>query len=225
MSPEAGRLLLNEVSPRIYSLAATLTPIGCEDREELCQDAIAIGAALLASTEARAKTVTAGNVAFFAAGLIRQGRRSSSGERRNDPLHPSSQVRGRCQVMSLEEPIGGDGENEEAMCLHDVLAARQEDPSMSASRRLDWEYLIARLDTKAREVLQCLVSGSHLTDLVPKLSRSRSALQTDKERLAVLVREQLGPDILARIQDQPRWRDNIEANRERVACRFERQLA
>jgi hypothetical protein len=63
--------------------------------------------------------------------------------------------------MSLEEPIGGDDKEDEAMCLHDVLAGREEDPSMAASRRLDWGHLMAQLDSKAREVLNCLASGSY----------------------------------------------------------------
>jgi len=38
--------------------------------------------------------------------------------------------------------------------------------------------------------LGCLLQGQDLTTLVPKLRRSRSALQNDKDRLAQLVREQ-----------------------------------
>jgi hypothetical protein len=64
-----------------------------------------------------------------------------------------------------------------------------------------------------------------LTILVPKLKRSRSSLQGDKLRLAELVRAHLGPEILRQVQEQPHWRDSLDASRQRLACRFERQPA
>jgi hypothetical protein len=84
MSPETGELLILEVAPRNHSLAPSLVPIGCEDLEELAQDATEVAAALLSSAAARAKAMTPGNVAFYAIALIRQGRRSS-GEPRMTP--------------------------------------------------------------------------------------------------------------------------------------------
>ena len=41
--------------------------------------------------------------------------------------------------------------------------------------------------------------------------------------LAQLVREHLGDDIMARVQESPRWMDSVAAFREKMACRFERQ--
>jgi hypothetical protein len=222
MSPKTGELLVKEVAPRLHSLAPSLTPIGCEDLAEQVADAIAVAAALLVSATARGKRISAGNVAFYAIRLVRQGRRST-GQSKTDPMHPAAQITGRCRMMSMEEPIAGYFEDVDTMCLHDVLATREEDPSMAASRRLDWEHLVARLDTRTREVLHCLLDGHDLTVLVPKLKRSRSAIQTDKERLAGLVRDHFGPDILLQVQEQPRWRDSVEANRERVACRQQQQ--
>ncbi len=74
-----------------------------------------------------------------------------------------------------------------------------------------------------REVLRCLMEGEDLTTLVPKLRRSRSSLQHDKERLARLVCEHLGQDILLQVQTQPRWMDNVAASREKLACRHKRR--
>jgi hypothetical protein len=48
-------------------------------------------------------------------------------------------------------------------------------------------------------------------------------LQGDKQRLAQLVREHLGQDILNQVQQSPRWMDTVAANREKLACRYERQ--
>ena len=65
--------------------------------------------------------------------------------------------------------------------------------------------------------------GEDLTTLVPQLRRCRSSLQTDKMRLAALVKHHLGEDILHQVQEQPRWKDNIQASREMMACRYERR--
>jgi hypothetical protein len=93
-----------------------------------------------------------------------------------------------------------------------------------AAKRLDWTVLVASLDTTAREVLLCLVKGGELTTLVPKLKRSRSALQCDKQRLARLAIEHLGVDILVEVQRLPQWRNNLLASREKMACRYARSL-
>ena len=216
--------MVQEIAPRIRSLARSLTPIGCEEQAELAHDATAIAAKLLVSTEARGKKVTAGNIAYYAVGLVRRGRRST-GLSTIDAMHPATQLKGRSRLVSLDEPCGSDGENDGPGCLHECLAAQSDDPSIAAVRHLDWERLRSSLDATAQAILLCLVKGEDLISLVPMLKRSLSALVSDKQRLARLVREQLGPDILPQVQEQPRWRNNIEANRERVACRYERQTA
>ena len=77
MSPQTGELLVNEVAPRIRSSLVGVNGIGSEDPAELQQDAVAMAAGLLESTETRGKQVTPGNVAYYAVKHIRQGRRST----------------------------------------------------------------------------------------------------------------------------------------------------
>ncbi len=223
MSPQAGELLCTEIVPRIRSLAPEFTPIGADDREELTAEAVAIAAGLLASPEARGKQATPGNIAFFAIKLVRQGRRSG-GQSTTDAMSPRTQIAGRSRVESLDQPIAGEAEGDD-MCLHDVLAAGSADPSQEAAKRLDWAPLVTALDGPVTEVLRCLIEGEDLTTLVPKLKRSRSSLQSDKARLARLAIEHLGEDVLVRVQDIPRWRDNVDASRQRAACRYERRAA
>jgi hypothetical protein len=57
------------------------------------------------------------------------------------------------------------------------------------------------------------------------LKRSLSALCADKRRLARLVSEHFGPDILLQVQEQPRWRDNVIASQEKATSRQQRQSA
>src|SRR6266478_5745975 len=114
MNPQTGELLVQEVAPRIQSLMPSFVPIRADDPQELAQDEIAIAAALLMSAEARAKKVTAGNIAYYAVGLVRQGRRSS-GQSTTDVMHPGTQITGRSQVMSLDESIAGETESDDLM--------------------------------------------------------------------------------------------------------------
>jgi hypothetical protein len=128
-------------------------------------------------------------------------------------------------VVSLEEPLGGESEDQETLCLHDVLAAREEDPSMAATRRLDWTGLVESLDSATQEILGCLIEGADLGKLLSKLKRSRRAWPQDKQRLAASIRERLGQDILNEVQALPRWRNNLSAKQEKFVCRYERSLA
>jgi hypothetical protein len=225
MSPTTEELLIQEVAPRIRNSVANSVPqVGTDDIGELVQDGIAIAAALLSSADARGKQISAGNVSYFAVKLVRQGRRST-GQSRTDVMHPLTQISGRCKVTSLDAPIAEETESDDTLSLHDVLATDSADPSQEAAKRLDWEPLLAALDATTRAVLLCLVAGVELTTLVPKLKRSRSAIQSDKHRLARLVSDHLGDDILRQVQELPRWVINITANRERLACRVERQIA
>ena len=125
----------------------------------------------------------------------------------------------------MDQPIAGEAEGDDHLSLHDVLAGHSADPGQEAAKRLDWDELVSFLDALAREVLRCLLQGEDLTILVPKHKRSRSSLQGDKLRLAELVRAHLGPEILRQVQEQPHWRDSLDASRQRLACRFERQPA
>ncbi len=225
MSPQAGELLVQEIAPRIRSsLSHCVSQVGSDDLGELVQDTIAIAAQLLHSVETRGKKVTAGNIGYYAVRLTREGRRST-GFKKTDPLHPAAQIARRSRVISLEEPLGAETEDQETLCLHDVLAAPEEDPSMAATRRLDWTGLVESLDSVAREILCCLIEGRDLGKLLARLKRSRWAWRQDKQRLAAAIRQRLGPDILNAVQALPRWRDNLSAKQEKFVCRYERSRA
>lgn len=179
---------------------------------------------ILSSAKDCGKKVSSGNIAFYTLKSLRSGRRST-GQRKGDVLHPMAQLNGASRVHPLDETVGGSDEcPDEPLTLGESLAAPTEDPAEAALRRLDWAPLVASLDAAAREVLGSLVTGEDLTKLVPRLKRSRSALQNDKERLARLVRIHLGEDVLRRVQEPPRWMDNLTARNEKTACRSERQM-
>lgn len=225
MSPQAGELLVHEIAPRLRSTIPYSVPrIGAEDAEELLQDALATAASLLASAEARGKAVSAGNVAYYAVKLTKSGRRST-GYSRTDAMHPGTQVNGRSRVVSLEEPVAYDEEAQEPVVLGEVLVSEAPDPALAGARNLDWRALLSTLDAKSRAILHGLAQETPLQEVATACRVSRTSVQTQKERLARAVRLFLGEDLLAQAQAAPRWRDNLTAARERVACRLERQAA
>lgn len=219
------QLILKEVQPRLRSAIADSVPlVGADDVPELTQDGTVMALRLLDSATRSGQKVTGGNLAYYTLKMLRSGRRST-GQRKNDVMHPKAQLNGTCCVQSLEEPVAASEEADGPLTLGETLAARTEDPATAATRRLDWQTLVASLDPIARAVLLCLAQGADLTTLVITLRRSRSALQLDKERLARLIREHLGPDILQRVREVPRWMESLAAHREKLACRYERQAA
>jgi len=213
--------VLDEVKLRLRSgLRHGVPRVGSDDETELLQDGLVMALHFLQSAKASGKAVTAGTLAFYALKHLRCGRRST-GCRRTDPLHAAAQLSHRSRVHSLEEPIPG--VSEEPLTLGEVLASGAEDPASEAGRKLDWDWVTEQLDGVARAILGCLASGENLMVLVPRLGRSRSALQHHKERLARLIQDWLGADIMRQVQERPVWLNNVHATRQRMACRWERQ--
>ncbi len=218
-------LLVHEIVPRLRtSIPGAVRCVGAEDQEELLQDGTAVAAKMLHSAEAAGKQFTPGNIAYYAVQHLRSGRRST-GFHKSDPLHPGAQMSGRSRMQSLDEVVSGEDSGDESLTLNDVLASRAEDPASEAGRRIDWQQLIAKLDKVACAVLQSLADGQELTKLVPRLGLSRSTLQNQKMRLAGLIREFLGQDVLVMAQQRPAWLNNIAAARQKSNCRWERQAA
>src|SRR5258708_6104320 len=187
MNCEIERQLLLELEPRLRAAVPQLVPmVGADDPDELVQDGLVIALRISRSAQAAGKKVTVGNLVYYTVRHLRSGRRST-GERQNDVLHPSAQLRGHCQVQSLDQPLSHSDESEEPLTLHDCLAAATDDPSTSAGRRLDWATVTSTLDPVMSAILVALLEGSALALLVPRLKRSRSSLHSDQKRLGNLV--------------------------------------
>jgi hypothetical protein len=222
MTPSTEHLLLNEVQPRLRSAIPHKVPVvGSDDHQELLQDGLLIALRLFNGARRSRKNVTGASVAHYTIKCLRSGRRSS-GYRKTDPLHPAAQLNGRCRVHSFEEHVAIDRSTDEPMTLGEMLPARDDDPATQAGRRLDWDHLIQQLDAIPKAVLVCLATCEELTGLVKRFRKSRSTLQNHKDRLARLIKECLGEDILLQIQEQPGWHNNMRVTREKLACRWER---
>ena len=219
MSPQAGEMLLNQIVPRLNSSLSHHSPqFRIDDAEELLQDAVVIAAQLLDAVERNGKTVTPGNIAWYAGRQIRSGRRST-GHHRNDVMHPAA----RMALVSLDAPIPAE-DGDECLSLGDVLTTDAEDPSETGARNLDWAALISKLDQIGREILRAMAEEIPLREVAEIYGVSRSTVQDRRNRLTRTAREFLGADALAQSQQRPRWRDNVGAERERMACRMERRM-
>jgi len=222
MSPQAGWILQAEVVPRLRaSIPRNVHCVGSEDAEELIQDSIAIAAKMLHSAEAAGKQLTPGNLAHYALKHVKSGRRST-GSSVVDVMAPGTQLNGHARLNSLDEPVA-DQTSGEGFTFNDVLASDQEDPATIAGRNLDWQSLLTRLTAREKAVVTYLLEGKTVSDVAWALRVSRSAMQQCKERLVHLIREFMGRDILVEVLRVPGWKDNLNASRQRLACRFERR--
>jgi DNA-directed RNA polymerase sigma subunit (sigma70/sigma32) len=135
-----------------------------------------------------------------------------------------TQLNGNTRLHSLDEPAAADEEaGGEIFTFTDVLSQDQEDPSMIAARKLDWQTLLTRLSQRERAIIAYLLEGKTVSDVAVAFKVSRSTMQQCKDRLATLIREFLGVDILIEVLRLPGWRNDLNTTRERLACRYERR--
>ena len=121
MSPESGQMLVQQIAPRLRAaIPRCVQPIGAEDPEELVQDAIVVAAQMLHRVEVAGKTVTAGNIAYYAILQMKAGTRSN-GRRQVDAMAPGTQLDRKSSVISLEEEVGYDPELDQPITLGELL--------------------------------------------------------------------------------------------------------
>lgn len=235
MSPEAGWLLQEEVVPRLRSaIPSAVNFVGCENAPELIQDATAMAAKMMHNAEKAGKRVTrsaarssnavsVGNIAYYTIQHIKSGRRST-GSSVVDVMQARTQLNGSSRLHSLEEVVASDEETGgEIFTFNDVLSNDQEDPATKAARKLDWETFCAGLNDRDRAVIEFVVEGRTLRDAAHALRVSDSTMQKARCNLALKIVEFMGLDILVEVRRSPRWKDSLDATRERQACRDERR--
>ena len=154
---------------------------------------------------------------------LKSGRRST-GSSTVDVMASGTQLNGNARLNSLDEPAATDEEaGGETFTFNDVLSQGQEDPSMIAARRLDWQTLLTHLTQREKAIITYLLERKTVSDVAVAFKVSRSAMQQCKDRLAILIREFLGVDILMEVLRLPGLRNDLNTVRERLACRYERR--
>ena len=110
----------------------------------------------------------------------------------------------------------------DSVTLADVFTNEQEDPSILAARRLDWEIFLAGQTRRGRTLLTVVAEGSTFRDVARLLGLSDSGVQEEKRKVARALKDYMGANILGESVRQPAWRNNLMAGRERQACRAAR---
>lgn len=227
MSPMIGNMLLKEVMPRLRSVARTIPKIGCEDDEEIIQDATLMAAKMMDSAEKSGQKFTAGNMAYFAAKAARCGRRSYySG--RCDAMSAGCQIDGNARLESMDAESEYVFDGAEPGTLHDVIApfgseAHESDPAEEAGRNLDWEQFLASHPPRHRTAILVLVDGGTMREAGKLCNIGDSAAAKLKRRIAADLIEFFGEEVIRRLIDgkKPGWESDLRQSRERhahIAC-------
>jgi len=226
MSPQAGWLLQEQIVPRLRTVIPyAVRCVGCEDSEELIQDATALAADILHRAEVAGKQVAASSVAYYTVQHCKSGRRSV-GNSRVDVLAAGTQLNGHTRLTSMDEVAAANEEcGGDIYTFNDVLSNDQEDPGTKAARKMDWESFCAGLPERERVAVLFVAEGRTLREAARSLGVSDSCMQGSKRRLGVKILEFMGADIMVEVRRRPQWRSNLEATREKHACRVLRQAA
>ena len=121
------------------------------------------------------------------------------------------------EVVAADEESGG-----EIYELHDVLSCDNDDPSMAVGRKLDWQEFVADLPKRERLVVKFLLQGTSGSAIARKLRTTDAKIRAIKQDLAKAILDFMGPGILQEIQVLPKWKNDILATRERMACKYQR---
>ena len=222
MSPMLDDMLVNEVMPRLRNAARSIPKIGCEDDEEIIQDATLMAARMMDSAEKAGQKFSAGNMAYYAAKAARSGRRSYY-TGRSDVMSPGCQIDGKARHESLDNEIEFD--TGESGVLHDVIApygytGQEPDPAEEAARNLDWESFLVSSPPRHRIAILVLVEGGTMREAGKRCGLKDSAALNLKRRIAADLIEFFGEDVIQRLIDgtRPGWESDLRMSRERHLC-------
>ena len=210
MSPRAGQMLVDEIMPILQGVVpSSVRVVGCEDSEELVQDALAIAAMMLQALEdAGRQVIPAKSVAFYAIQRLKCGRRSYTAGR-TDALAPGAQLDARCVVVSFESSVAmEDGDD---LTLGESLTCRGDDPAMVAGRAVDWDELERALGDRKRTVVQALHLGHGTGWIAKALKVSNPRVTQIKREIADVILERWGSDVLQDVDSEPLWHSSLRA--------------
>jgi hypothetical protein len=222
MSPQVGYLLRDQVVPRLKAvIPRSVNCVGSEDAQELIQDATCLAARIMHNAEANGKQVPHSSVAYYAIQHCKSGRRAV-GHSSSDVHGTRTQLTGRSRLESMEEVVAIDEITGGEVLLHDVLSCDQEDPSTRAARKMDWEDFMAGLSLKDQAIVLLMIEGKSVSGMARKLKVSYWTVRNCKKNLGLKILEHMGDSILLDIQRSPRWKYDLAAVKEKVACKYDR---
>ena len=206
MSPYAGSLLL-QIMPLIKAtVMSTIKPVGCEDHEEVVQDATAMAGNMLDS-EHNGKALIPKSGVFYAVQEAKSGRRSIYGGR-TDAFSYAAQKDGCAVLVSLDEPLEI-GEDED-ITLGDLLADRHDDPATLGARNVDWDELMGKLDDRSVDIVTGMTRGMMNQEVAKALKISAPQVCQIKRQIAGQIRQAWGEEVVTQVAEQLVWRKALD---------------
>ena len=224
MSPNAGQLLVDTIAPSIRRAIAggTARTVGAEDREELTADCIAQAAKILHAGERNGKKFPAKSVVYHALQRTKYGQRGRN-KSVTDVMAPRTQFKGRSRLVSMEEILPAvDTDTEAQQTLHDVLAAPREDVACTAGRRIDWREVTHGMDALQVDTLCSLADGRYAREVAEDHDISPFQVAELRRSVKGQIRSQWGQSIIGEFTQDPMWKRQTRAHKQRSACRRER---
>ncbi len=212
MSPTLQQQFIQNILPIIVAtVPKAIKPIGCEDREELVQDALAMACEGADSLEKRGKEIIARSVAYYAIQRLKSGRRFKQAGR-TDVLSTGCRLH-NCQVESLDAPVQ-QGDDDETLTLGDMIAAKKDDPAQRAVRRIDWSGFTSDLDQRKQRVLTGTAAGFAVKELADEMNVSPPRVVQLKREIAADARGYWGGNVLQDAAAEPAWaREQLQNRR------------
>ena len=225
MSARTNAILQKEIIPRLCgSIPHSVRCVGAESSEDLVADGITMAARMLARVESQGKLgkVSASNIAYYTIQHLKSGRRAN-GTSSIDVMATATQLNGSSQLHSLNEVVSQSEGGDEIFELHDVISNDHEDPSVRATRKLDWDTFLSGLSKVERIVVEFLYAGKTLRQAGRSVGVGDSTMQSYRKKIAAKIVEFMGADILRDIASIPNWRIGLDCERALLACRFDRR--
>ena len=132
------------------------------------------------------------------------GRRT--GFSQGDVLRSYARKNERSFVQSMDEVLTPDSDDESGLTFHDILAHRRDDPATEAGRNIDWDDLSECFDQRERYIVHATGEGRQLKEIAEKFSISSPRAVQIKQRIANIIRNNWGNDILRDVGTDPMWK-------------------
>jgi len=127
---------------------------------------------MLNSAEEAGKTVTPGNIAYYAILHMKSGRRSQCASR-TDAMSTGTIMDSTSSVLSVEEEVGVDDEFGGPITLGALLGTFDEDPAQAAARDLDWEEFFDAHDHRYGMIVSDIAEGRSLSETMKRTRQQR----------------------------------------------------
>lgn len=211
MSPSAALMLEKQIYPIIRNtIPMTARPIGCEDPEELVQDATASAAEMLDAMEKVGKKPLPNSIAYYSIQRTKSGRRSY-GDIRCDVMSPGFQMDHEGSVCSMQEPVC----DEDDLTVGDTIACKTEDMASKVLRQIDWQAFLETLDVRKRRIVEELMFGYGTGDIARLFSISAARIVQLKREIAQDIKDFMGDSILVDAGGESVWERDIRCLREK----------